>query len=320
MVASAAVAGVVLSGLLVAPHLLPRKSVDPTAGILLFGSALALRAAFVVAVTVILVLALPSTPEFGALSSWCLHAVVPYVSTHLGLNGHAVGHAAVLTPPALVLAAFISAGYGVWRACREVRGWLRASSIGAGPEGTLIVGGSRVVLATSGIRRPQVLVSAGALLELDDAELHAGLEHERGHVKHGHRFISLGAVALYALARVLPGSRAALDQLMFHLERDADEYALRRTNDPDGLARAIEKAALPDYAAPAMTGLGSSGAFDRIQVLGRARPASTPLTLLAAVVSALLVATAGSLVFLMPALIAVIPIDTSLSLGSIFGC
>jgi hypothetical protein len=107
---------------------------------------------------------------------------------------------------------------------------------------------------------------------------------------------------------------------MFHLERDADEYALRQTNDPEGLAGAIEKAASLDHAAPAMTGLGSSDTVDRIQVLQRAPGDCTPLTLLAGAVSAVLIATAGSLLLLMPAVIAVLPFDTSVSIGSIFGC
>jgi len=48
---------------------------------------------------------------------------------------------------------------------------------------------------------------------------------------------------LAAIARVLPGTEAARGELHFHLERDADEYAVSRTSDPLALASAICKAA-----------------------------------------------------------------------------
>lgn len=51
------------------------------------------------------------------------------------------------------------------------------------------------------------------------------------------------AQLLYALGRLVPGSRQALRELSFHLERDADRWSLARRNDRQALARVITKAA-----------------------------------------------------------------------------
>ena len=45
-----------------------------------------------------------------------------------------------------------------------------------------------------------------------------------GHVRRGHRFISVAATALHGCCRLLPGSGSGLEELQFHLERDADEW------------------------------------------------------------------------------------------------
>lgn len=313
-------AGLFLLALLLPPHLLPRAALRPESGIALFLAALTLRAAVVLSVAVMAVLALPSTSAFGELSGWCLHTVLPFFSAHLGLDGHAVGHAAVLAPAGLVIAMLSGAGLGTWRASREVRGWLRSSSIGSGPGGSLIVGGSEIVLATTGIRRPQVVVSAGALMSLDDGELCAGLEHEHGHVRRGHRFISLAAVPLHACSRALPGNRLVLEQLQFHLERDADEYALRRTNDPNSLAGAIVKAASPHGVASVMHSLGGPDVADRIRALQLGASGPLVLKLSAGVLTGLLTAASLAVVLSVPLIVASTPLDAGNPFGNLFGC
>jgi len=265
-------------------------------------------------------LALPSTATFGELSGWCFHAVLPYVSAHLGLNGHAVGHAAVLTPAALLIAMLASAGVGTWRANRAVSSWIRSSSIGSGPRGSLIVGGSQVVMATTGLRHPRVVVSAGALIVLDDGELSAGLEHEHGHLRRGHRFISLIAVILYGCSRLLPGSRSAFEQLQFHMERDADAYALRRTEDPYSLAGAIFKAATPHDFAGTMNGLGGSDVADRIRALEAASAGPTTLKVTAGILSALVSSAAVAIALLVPLSLFASAPEGVMPFGNLFGC
>lgn len=313
-------AGLCLVALLFAPHLLPRAALRPGSGIALFLAALTLRAAVVLSVAVMAVLALPSTSAFGELSGWCLHTVLPFISAHLGLDGHAVGHAAVLAPAGLVIAMLAGAGLGTWRASREVRGWLRSSSIGSGPGGSLIVGGSEIVLATAGIRRPQVVVSAGALMSLDDGELCAGLEHEYGHLRRGHRFISLVAVPLHACSRALPGSSLVFEQMQFHLERDADEYALRRTNDPNGLAGAIVKAASPHGVTSVMHGLGGSAVADRIRAIQLGASGPLALKLSAGVLTASLTTASLAVLLSVPLIVAGTPLDAGSPFGNLFGC
>lgn len=320
MLAGLVAAAVLLAVLLAAPYRLSKTGIEPTAGIALGLSALLLRAAIVIVAAAILLLALPSTPQFGAISSWCLHTALPYVSTHIGVNGHAVGHAAALTPASLILLAASSALLGAWRASREVRLWLRSSSIGSGPAGSLIVGGSRIVLATAGIRHPRVLVSAGALIALDDGELRAGLEHERGHLARGHRIISTVAVALYGFARPLPGSRAALEFLHFHLERDADEYSVRRTGDAASLASAIAKAASTPHAAPAALGLGSSDTVDRIRVLEDDASTARGATLAGALLSAMSILATAAVLLSVPLVVAATTLDAAFPFANVFGC
>lgn len=254
---------------LVAPHLLDQSRLAPATGIALWIAVLSLRAVLALGAVVIVVLFLPATQLFQLLTHWCVHAVLPFFTTHLGFDGHQLGDAAVLVPALVLAVSLLSAGFGAWRGARAVRRWLRRSSLGPGPRASVIVGGPDVVVAAAGLRAPRVVVSAGALLRLDDAELAAGLEHEWGHIARRHRFVALVGALLHGVARLLPGSARALELLRFQLERDADEFAVRRTGDPLALASAICKAAADAGAAatPALARLGGTGVPDRIRLL-----------------------------------------------------
>lgn len=312
------VAGLTI-GLLLAPHLVPRSALSPGSGIALLMSLLALRAAIVLSAALVALATLPSTGPFSAMSGWSFHAVIPFVSAHLGLNGHAVAHLAVLVPASVVITMLTSAGLGTWRATREVRGWIRSSSVGVGPGGSLIVGGPEVVLATTGLRNPQIVVSAGALMTLDDGELNAGLEHERGHVRRGHRFVSLLAAVLDGCSSILPGSRSVLERLAFHLERDADEYALRRTNDRRSLITAIAKAATP-RGRTALSSAEHPVVADRIHALEGSGAASFPIRALVALLTGLFIAAVVGILLLTPSVVASNPPDVVAPFGNLFGC
>jgi hypothetical protein len=122
-----------------------------------------------------------------------------------------------------------------------------------------------VMLAAAGLARPKVLVSAGALIVLDDEELAAGLDHEHGHIARRHRFLLVFAELCGGIGRAVPGRRRALRELAFHLERDADHWALRRRNDRYALASAICKATggVP-MAGLAFAPLGEACAVERL--------------------------------------------------------
>jgi bla regulator protein blaR1 len=163
-----------------------------------------------------------------------------------------------------------------------------------------VLADGEVLVAAAGLRRPQVVVSAGALMTLDDQELAASLEHEHGHIERRHRYVLVMAELCRALARFLPGTRKAAMELVFHLERDADRYAVARTNDPAALASAICKACESSaFGAPALA-LGGGVVPRRIRLLldGEANPQSrreVPLRALASVMVALVALSAGTL-------------------------
>lgn len=267
-----------VASLLAAPHLLPHDRLTPTGGIVLFAATLLLRAALAIGVALVFIFFVPATQLFSLLTHWCVHAVLPFVATHLGFDGHSLGDAATLVPALVTAASLISVGFGAWRGARAVRGWLQRSYVGEGPEHSVIVGGSDVLVAAAGLRDPKVVVSAGALLSLDDDELAASLQHEWGHVIRRHRYISLLGQGCRAVSRFLPGGSVALKALELHLERDADAYAVRQTGDSLALASAICKAAGAQARPGASTvaTLAGNGVPERLRQLIRTSPPAAP--------------------------------------------
>lgn len=245
------------------PHVLPLRRADAVGSIVVWGAGLGLRALAGLFFVIWVVFFLPATELFSAMTHWCWHSVLPLLATHLGFNGHSVGSAAVVIPGLLLAASIVSVGFGVWRVARAVGHLARTSAVGDGPDGTVIVGGPDVLVAVAGIGRPTVVVSTGALTSFDDDELAAALAHERGHIAHHHRFILLYAEVCRALARFVPGTKRAVRELAYHLERDADRWALR-SHDRFALASAILKAASWDSArhGAAVTHLAGPGQLE----------------------------------------------------------
>jgi Zn-dependent protease with chaperone function len=149
-------------------------------------TALSLRAAAVALAAAWLMLFFPGTHLFEALTHWCWHHLA---ST--ALSGHDAGHVTTLVPTVLGAASVVSVAIAGVRLTRALRR-LRVVSATSGPSGSIIVGGDAIALAVVGVVRPQVLVSAGALVELSDEELDAALTHERAHIARRHRYVALG--------------------------------------------------------------------------------------------------------------------------------
>ncbi len=268
------------------PHVLPLHRVAPRLAAAVWLGALMLRALTALLVITIVVALAPATELFVAFTNWCLHIAPPLLADHVGISGHAVGHAATLAPAAILTGSVLSAAWAVSRATRAIRKLLAERSLGPGPQGTVIVGGRDVLIAAAGLRRPRIVVTAGALTGLDDAELAASIDHERGHVAHRHRYVLLCAEVLRAVSCFLPGGRRALSELAFHFERDADEYALVRRHDRLALASAICKAlhAAPRPASQLMALSGGPSVLARVRTLidgapGRGRAATRAATL-----------------------------------------
>ena len=250
---------------LAAPHLYDLRQASPRAAATVWLLALALRALVSVGGAAIFFVYAPRTGAYDAVAQWCWHEALPVVSELLGFSGHALPHAAVILPAIALALSLLWLGFGLltgWLAVRR----LIARAVGEGPLGSTLVSDRRVVVAATGLGRSRVVVSAGALSALDERELAASLAHERGHLCRAHRPLILLGMVLGALARPVPGTRAAERRLTFHLERDADEYAVRVTRDPLALASAICKAATSSP--PALASLGGTGSTtSRVQSL-----------------------------------------------------
>ena len=108
-------------------------------------------------------------------------------------------------------------------------------------------------------------------MTLDDAELRAGLDHERGHIALRHRYLLVAGELARAVARFVPGTAAAARELTFALERHADSYALSRRHEPAVLASAICKTARGALQAPALS-LGGGIVARRARLLLEADP------------------------------------------------
>lgn len=262
---SLALATVLLAAIAV-PHLLRFERAAPGLAALVWTSALVLRALTAVLAAVTMVVVLPRTEIFTLITHWCWHTALPLMATHLGLDGHRVGDAALVLPGVVLAVSALSVAFGLWKAGRAVAALIQRGSVGRGPQDSVIVGDGDVVVAAAGIRRPRVLVSAGALTSLDDDELAASLDHEHGHIERRHRYILVLAELCRALARFLPGTRRAAQELRFHLERDADRFALERHHEPLVLASAICKAAQGRSTA-SVAALGGGGVSRRIRAL-----------------------------------------------------
>lgn len=274
-----ATVALLLSGALAAPHLVRLDEAQPAVAAAIWFCALLLRAATTVVIIAFVVVVAPASGIYQAVSHWCWHTVLPLFTAHLGLTGHSVVDAAILFPAVVLAFSAASVTVGLIKATRKVRQLLSRSGLGRGPSDSVVIGDGVVVVAAAGLRRPQVIVSAGALARLDDAELQASLDHERGHINRRHRWVLLSGEIARALGRFVPGAGTALSELSFHLERDADRYALNHQHQPRALASAICKAAQggPWTMSPAM-GLGSSTVVRRVsQLVGEAPPARSTL-------------------------------------------
>lgn len=251
------VAVVALPAAIAAPHLLPMHKVDPSSAAAVWLAALALRALTAIGGAIFAFVYLPQTGLYDAVAHWCWNEALPILTTHLGLSGHPLIHAAVLLPGLALAVSVLWLLFGLARAWMGLRDRL-ACAVGAGPLGSTVIEDHQVVVGVTGVGRGRIVVSDRALGLMDRAELEASLSHELAHIRRRHRPLLLLASLLTALARVLPGTRHAERELRFSLERDADQYAVRETEDPLSLASAICKAA-EAKPLPSAIGLGDGG-------------------------------------------------------------
>ena len=292
------------------PHALPLQRVAPAVAAAVWLNALLLRASVAIGGAIFLFVYLPQTGLFQALARWCLHQVVPLLATHLGLSGHPLAHAALVLPALALAASLMWLLVGLARAWMMLRRQLRAA-LGDGPDGSTVIPHDQVVVALTALGRPRIVLSDAALGVMDPEELRACVAHERGHLRRRHRPLLLFGSLLSALARPLPWTGAAEREFAFHLERDADEFAVCETRDPLALASAICKAA--QNRTPAWTGLAGRGPVtSRLEILVEGGPRRSALVeRIAAAVAALLAVMTLAIVITVPTWIAGSPAAAS---------
>jgi Peptidase family M48 len=265
---TAALAAITAAGI-VLPHMLRLQRVAPITAVVLWLNSLALRGLASLLAAIYLLFFFPGTELFVELTHWCAHVAPPGIGSDLAVEGHGLASLALYVPGVVLAVSLMSSCVVILRDIRAARRLVARHAVGLGPRNSLIVGGSDVLFAAAGLIHPRVVVSAGALASLDDGELAAGLNHEAGHIARRHRFVMLLAVGLRALGRAVPGGGRGVRELAFHLERDADRWALHQQNDRTALASVICKAATSDGGLPpALVGLGDTDVRERLgQVL-----------------------------------------------------
>jgi hypothetical protein len=295
-VASLAMLGIVL------PQLLRLEGVRPLTAATLWMAALTIRAFASISLALYGLLVFPDTSVYRTLTHWCQHAITPLLGLHLDLQGHTIGAALVLVPAVASAAALVLAAARTVSTLRSLRDLLASRALGVGPEESVIVGGPDVVVGSAGLVRPRILVTAGALATLDDEELAAGLAHEHGHIARRHHLLLAYGEACRAVAAWFPGTRRAVSEFRFQLERDADEWAVRHHHDPSALASAICKAATVGRA-PTLVGLGGRALERRVDELmtGVRKAPSRPRRRVIDTVAVLMLCVAVSSVVAIPA-------------------
>jgi Zn-dependent protease with chaperone function len=259
-------AALLVAGVLIAPHVMPLGRVSPVAAGAVWLAALAARAVVVVGLALAALVVLPGTVLFERVSGWKLHQGTG--SVHLDLSGEPVAHLAALAPPGLVVVALVAFALSVARGAIALHRELGSRALGRGPRDSVVIADPGLLVAVPGLGPARILLSDRALTELDEAELEGCLAHEAAHLHRFHRPLGLLAGCLAAVARPIPGTRAAERGLRLSLERDADEAAVARTGDPLALASAICKVAGQHRpAAPAMGVAGAGGTKARLDGL-----------------------------------------------------
>ncbi|MBA2637248.1 MAG: hypothetical protein H0U79_03325 [Solirubrobacterales bacterium] len=258
MIEGLVIAAVVLSAISL-PHLLPLDHVAPRSAAILWLLALALRAVVAVATALFMLTYVPQAELLGAFATWCVHAALPVVATHLGLSGHGMVHLAVVLPGLALAASLLLALAGLLRAAVALRLRLGPRGRHPGPLGSTVVADPEVLVALPMFGPARLVISERALRSLDTGEIAASFAHELGHLRRSHRPLLVAAAVLGPLARALPGTRLVESEIRFHLERDADAYAVELTRDPLSLASAICKA-VSSRARVAVAALGGGGA------------------------------------------------------------
>jgi Zn-dependent protease with chaperone function len=129
--------------------------------------------------------------------------------------------------------------------------------------------------------RPRIVISAGAIDLLDEAELDAVLAHERGHAIERHGLVMLPLVCVSKALGFVPYARLAPSSVAGLLEMAADDYAARR-EDPGALVSALVSMATAGAPPSCAFGLHGGWISRRVERLLHRDRGSGPVALCAA--------------------------------------
>lgn len=212
------------------------------------------------------ILAVASSAVLGMLALTAL-VRIPLVDAVTGMSGQIISqHDPASLPVALVAGVLLAAA--VTAACRAV--WRRcAALIAAGREARSLPGSGQVVVteddAADAYTLPgvpcRIVITAGMLRALSDAERRVLLAHEHTHASRQHYlFITAARLAAAANPLLIPVATAA----GYAVERWADERSASLTGDRKVTAHAIARAALAMTAAPPGQRARAAGALGAV--------------------------------------------------------
>jgi len=123
--------------------------------------------------------------------------------------------------------------------------------------------------------RPRIVISSGTVRLLDQAQLAAVIEHERGHAHERHGLVMLPMTSLTEPFRWIPYARLAPRAVAGLLEMAADDHAARR-HAPSSLASALVALSTSSGPPRCAFAVASHGVNDRVQrLLGADRVSKT---------------------------------------------
>ncbi len=211
------------------------------------------------------------------------------------LFAHPLAHWLAISAALLLLAVLLRLAWAVFstwlhtRRCRLPRGTFPeeeatlSSSFGEVPGDLRLLRTREIVAFTTGVIRPQTIVSQGVLDALSTAERTALLAHELTHARRRHAAFVFVATVLSHAFGFIPSIRVAVTSLLTALEARADGAAAQRVGDPLVVASALSSLARLSVTPSFAAGIGGGDIRYRLRRLtadSQPRPSNSLVGLL----------------------------------------
>jgi bla regulator protein blaR1 len=260
-----------------------------------------------------LTLAVHATALGGGLSHLIGACVLRLRAMYATPGGAAVAGLGLILAAAVVARTVLTAVSHLRAAGREALRHAETARLVGHPDpalGAVLVDHARPAAYCVAGRHPTVILTTGALRELDAGQLDAVLAHERAHLASRHHLLLAMARIGRQVLPFLPLMRDADAQVARLVELHADDAAAR-ASDPASLATALVVLATTAGPAPAL----AAGATDAVQRIHRLLGPAEPLGRL----RRLQLQAAATALALTPVLLALAPAVAALALGRVPG-